>query len=298
MLFALLLQQASGAEPTETAFDWMPTWALYGILALLLLFAVLMIEAVRRHGLRDREVKVAALGGGFQYHSTDPAGIGELRFAAFAHGKGTRISNVVTGRSSTGAVVRAFDFSSYVEHAASETQRESEFVDYLWGMDGWGESSRFSSNTTKRYSKARSGAVVKVDAFLPSMMIAPSNLITRAFEMVGAEDIDFESEEFNRGYDVRCADRRFASLFLDAQMIDFILGFERHYAFETFGNYVLCHGKMCEPRELPILASKMGELLPLVSQLVCDEYPTVAGVEYREAMSDWNKRPGGARGYY
>ena len=298
MLFALLLQQASGADPTETAFDRMPTWGKYGILALLLLFAVIVIEAVRRHGLRDREVRVAALGAGLQYNSTDPAGIGDLRFAAFAHGKGTRVSNVVTGRSSTGAVVRAFDFASYDEYGATGSQRESEFVDYLWGMDGWGEGSHSSSSTSKRFSKARSGAVVKLDAFLPPMMVAPSNLITRAFEMVGAEDIDFESEEFNRGYDVRCSDKRFAFLFLDAQMIDFILGFERHISFETFGNYVLCHGKMCEPRELPRLVAKMGELLPLVNQLVYNEYPTVAGVEYRDAMNDWNKRPGGARGYY
>jgi hypothetical protein len=298
VLLALFLQQASGAEPTETAFDRMPMWGKYGILALLLLFAVIMIETVRRHGLRDREVKVAALGAGFEYHVSDPAGIGELRFVAFAHGKGTRISNVVTSRSSTGAVVRAFDFSTYVEHAVSEGQRESEFVDYLWGMDGWGESGRGATNTTKRYSKTRSGAVVKLDAFLPQMVVAPSNLLTRAIEMVGGEDIDFESEEFNRGYDVRCADKRFAFLFLDAQMIDFILDFEKHFAFETFGNYVLCHGKMCEPRQLPILAAKMGELLPLVNQLVYNEYPTVAGVEFREAMSEWNQRPGGARGYY
>ena len=298
MLLAFLLRQASGAEPTETAFDRMPTWGKYGILALLLLFAVAMIETVRRHGLRDREVTVAALGAGFQYNDADPAGIGELRFAAFAHGKGTRISNVVSGRSAGGSVVRAFDFSTYVEHAATERQRDSEFVDYLWGMDGWGESSRGSSTTTKSYSKTRSGAVVKIDAFMPAMMIAPSNLLTRAFEKIGAEDLDFESEEFNRGYDVRCSDKRFASLFLDAQMIDFILGFERHFAFETFGNYVLCHAKMCEPRQLPALAAKMGELLPLVNQLVYDEYPTVAGVEYRDAISDWNHRPGGARGYY
>src|SRR4051812_45373475 len=98
MLLALLLRQASGSEPSETAFDRMPTWGKYGILALMLLFAVAMIEALRRNGLRDREVKVAALGAGFQYNDTDPAGIGELRFAAFAHGKGTRISNVVSGK--------------------------------------------------------------------------------------------------------------------------------------------------------------------------------------------------------
>jgi hypothetical protein len=298
MRFALLLRQASEVDPSETAFDRMPTWGKYGILALLLLLAVGMIEAVRRHGLRDREVRAAALGAGCEYRSTDPAGIGDLRFAAFAGGKGTRVTNVVSAKTSSGTVVRAFDFSTYVEYATSEGQRESEFVDYLWGVDDWGGTGGGTTTTTKRYSKTRSGALVKVDAFMPPMMVAPANLLTRAFEKVGVDDIDFESEEFNRAYDVRCSDRRFASLFLDAQVIGFFLDFERHFAFETFGNYVLCHGKMCEPRQLPILASKMGELLPLVSQLVHDEYPTAAGVEYRDAVSDWNHRPGGAHGYY
>ena len=298
MVLALLLRQASEVDPSETAFDRMPTWGKYGILALLLLFAVAMIETVRRHGQRDRDVKMAAAGAGFEYRSTDPAGIGDLRFAAFAHGKGTRITNVVSGKTGNGTVVRAFDFSTYIEHATNEGQRESEFVDYLWGVDGWGGDGGGTTNMAKRYSKTRSGAVVKLDAFLPPMMVGPASLLTRAFEKVGVEDIDFESEEFNREYDVRCSDRRFASLFLDAQMIDFILEFERHFAFETFGNYVLCHGKMCEPRQLPILASKMGALVPLVNQLVYDEYPTAAGVEYRNAMSEWDHRPGGARGYY
>jgi len=298
MVLALLLRQASAADSSETWFDRMPTWGKYGILAFMLVFAVAMIETIRRSGQREREVKLAALGAGLKYHASDPDGLGEIRFAAFASGKGTRVGNVVTGKTRAGGVVRAFDFSTYVEHVANERQLEGEFSDYLWGMDGWGETGRSSSRTTKRYSKARSGAVVKLDAFLPPLMVVPANILTRTFERVGAEDLDFESEEFNRGYDVRCADRRFASLFLDAQMIDFILDFERHFAFETFGNYVLCHGKRCEPKQLPILASKMGELTSLVNSLVYDEYPTAIGLEYRDAVTDWNHRPGGASGHY
>jgi len=243
-------------------------------------------------------VKVAALAAGCRFNASDPAGIGDIRFAAFAHGKGTRISNVVTAKIDSGVVVRAFDFSTYIEHAANSRQSESEFIDYLWGVDGWGETGIGSSTVSKSYSKARSGVVVKVDAFLPPLMIVPSNLFTRTFERVAAPDIDFESEEFNRSYDVRCTDRRFASLFLDARMIDFILDFDRRFAFETFGNYVLCHGKLCEAKQLPVLATKMGELAGLVNPLVGDEYPTVAGIEYREAMTDWNHRPGGAGGLY
>lgn len=297
MAFSLLLQQASTSGTGGTAFDRVPAWGKYGILALLLLVAVAMIETIRRYGSRDREVKVAARAAGFTYHDSDPAGIGDLRFAAFAHGGGTRLSNVVSATTNGGAVVRAFDFATYVEHATNDREFESEFVDYLWGMDGWGEGGG-SATKARRYSKARSGAVVKVDAFLPPLVVAPSNFVTRAFEMIGAEDLDFESEEFNRGYDVRGADKRFASLFLDAPVIDFILDFERDMAFETFGNYVLCHGKLCEPRRLPALAARMGELLPLINPLVYHEYPSGAGIEYRDAIREWDRRPGGARGYY
>lgn len=297
MALSLLLQQASSTDLIETPLDRMPLWAKYGVLALLLLFAVAMIETIRRHGSREREVKAAAAGAGFTYNESDPSGIGDVRFAAFAHGKGTRVTNVVSGKTNSGAVVRAFDFSTYVEYANNEQSIESEFVDYLWGMDGWGDSGG-STTKTKRYSKARTGAVVKVDAFLPSLLVTPSSLLTRAFEMIGAEDLDFESEEFNRCYDVRCADKRFAMLFLDAPVIDFILDFERDVAFETFGNYVLCNAKLCEPRRLPALAARLGELLPLINPLVYHEYPTVAGIEYRNAVDDWNRRPGGARGLY
>jgi len=36
MVLALLLRQASEVDPSETAFDRMPTWGKYGILALML----------------------------------------------------------------------------------------------------------------------------------------------------------------------------------------------------------------------------------------------------------------------
>jgi hypothetical protein len=295
---ALVLQQASSTGPTETAFDRMPLVAKYGILALLLLVAVAMIETIRRHGSREREVKVAALAAGCTYHDSDPTGIGDIRFPAFSHGKGTRLSNVVSHKSDTGLVSRAFDFSTYVEYTINEKQQyESEFVDYLWGVDGWGETGG-SSRKGRRYSRARSGAMVKIDAYLPELVVAPANLLTRTFERIGAEDLDFESEEFNRSYDVRCRDKRFASLFLDAQMIDFILDFDREFAFETFGNYILCHGRRCEPRRMPVLAEKMGQVVALINPLVYHEYPTVAGIEYRDAVAEWNRRPGGASGYY
>jgi hypothetical protein len=243
-------------------------------------------------------VKACALAAGCTYSETDPAGIGEIRFVAFSSGKGALISNVVTRKLHAGQVVRAFDFATFVEYAAEDQpQSDSPFFDHLWGMDGWGDRGG-TSRKERRYARARSGAMVKVDAFLPSLLAEPANLLTRAFERIGAEDIDFESEEFNRRFDVRCSDKRFASLFLDAQMIDFMLDFDPDFGFETFGNYVLCHGRRCEARRLPVISEKMGTLVTLLNPLVYDEYPSGAGIEYRHAVSEWNRRPGGANGLY
>ena len=42
-------------------------------------------------------------------------------------------------------------------------------------------------------------------------------------DAVGLGDQDLESERFNRAFDVRASDRRFASALLDARMMEWLL---------------------------------------------------------------------------
>jgi len=52
-------------------------------------------------------------------------------------------------------------------------------------------------------------------------------------------DIAFESEEFNRSFEVRCDDDRFANAVLDAQMIAWLLDLEGQRGFESMDGMLL-----------------------------------------------------------
>ncbi|HEV8296027.1 MAG TPA: hypothetical protein VGQ20_01975 [Acidimicrobiales bacterium] len=129
-------------------------------------------------------------------------------------------------------------------------------------------------------------------------MVTPTSMMTRAFETVGVAEIDFESEEFNRGWAVHCADRRFAMLFLDAQMIDLILTLEEKIVVETFGNYVLFATTLCKPARLVRLCRRVSQVPAILSPLVGAEYPTVVEMEQRAMTDAWVHHPNGRDGRY
>jgi hypothetical protein len=53
--------------------------------------------------------------------------------------------------------------------------------------------------------------------------IRRENVLTRAADVTGVEDIDFESEEVNRTYRVSSEDPKFARALVDARMMAWIL---------------------------------------------------------------------------
>lgn len=282
--------QSETVEALPAAFKW-------GILFVALLFAVGLIHAVSRHGKRDRAVRRAAAAAGMQYNDSDPAGIRDIRFQAFSFAKRIQVSNVVTQRDDA-VIARAFDYQSYDE-IKSRRRGGDAMADSMFGFSTGGDDFNLDTveQTTRVFGKARSGGFVKVNAFLPSMSILPANALTRAFERV-AEDIDFESDEFNRSYDVRCLDKRFAWLFCDAQMIDFMLSFEGKMGFETFGNNVMCYGKLLDPNELTELCRRLTSVPAMINPLVYQEYPTSEFAETRDAVNSWQARPDGSGGFY
>jgi hypothetical protein len=97
---------------------------------------------------------------------------------------------------------------------------------------------------------------------------------------------------------VRCGDLRFANLFVDAQLIDLVLGIEEKVGVETFGNYVLFTTKFAKPAQMVRLLRSVARLPAILSPLVREEYPTVAAMEARWSMDAWQARPDGRGGVY
>lgn len=58
---------------------------------------------------------------------------------------------------------------------------------------------------------------------LPDLFIEPENIFDRFFQALGFDDINFESVEFSKRYEVRSPDKKFAYDVCNARTIDYLL---------------------------------------------------------------------------
>jgi hypothetical protein len=72
-------------------------------------------------------------------------------------------------------------------------------------------------------------------AWWPDLSVVPESLAARLRSTVAMSDIGTESEAFNRRFEVRSADPRFASAFLDARMIEWLLQVDPGVGFHISG---------------------------------------------------------------
>lgn len=66
--------------------------------------------------------------------------------------------------------------------------------------------------------------ILSLEASFPELTIAKEGFLSKIAQAVGFDDIDFESHEFSRRFEVRSKDKKFAYDFCNAQMIDYLLG--------------------------------------------------------------------------
>lgn len=82
-------------------------------------------------------------------------------------------------------------------------------------------------------------AMVRAGAECWRLSVAPEGLLTAFADVVSLRDQDLELEAFNREYEVRADDRKFASDFLDARMVEFLVEHAAGCVLETVGNRIL-----------------------------------------------------------
>lgn len=117
---------------------------------------------------------------GWRFSAADPYGLaGRWSGPPFETGRRRHVRNVITTEVDGRAVV-AFDYS-YVVRQGKHTKT------YEYGVVALGLPCR-----------------------LPWLHVAPEHPFTRLGTMLGMEDIELESEEFNRRFRVRCASPKFA----------------------------------------------------------------------------------------
>jgi hypothetical protein len=184
---------------------------------------------------------------GLQYSPQDPFGVVGWPFRLFSKGEGRGAENVVWG-TWQGHQVVAFDYWYYERHTDSK------------------------GHTRKTYYRFCC-AQVDVPAAFPTLQVAREGFLTRVADFVGLDDIDFELEEFNRKWNVKAAERRFAYELVDSRMIRWLVEMDLPISFEVAGNRLLAY-----QRRVPVPG-----LSPLVGVLLAfrERIPRVAWNLYR-----------------
>ncbi|MBI4260072.1 MAG: hypothetical protein HY658_05855 [Actinobacteria bacterium] len=193
---------------------------------------------------------------GLQYSASDPFGLLGLPFSLFSKGDGRGIENVVWG-TWQGLDLKEFDYWYYEETTDSEGHRSKTYY-------------RFSC------------AVTEIAALCSPLSISRENVFTRLADRLGFQDIDFELGEFNRAFQVKSKDRKFAYDFVDQRMMQWLLSAGKGWSFETSGPYLVCFSSRRRPTELIPLLGTLRAFRDQVPRVVYSLYgagvpPAVTG---------------------
>lgn len=223
-------------------------------LAPMLLFLVFILVAggvayyqYQRKLERQRELRSLAFGQRLDYSMDDPFDTLREPFSLLRKGDGRGVENVIWGFWQ-GLEIRAFDYWYYEESSDSNGHRSRSY-------------SRFDC------------VITIVDALCPQLTITEENMLTRMADALTFRDIEFESEEFNRRFNVKGPDEHFATAFCDARMMEWLLQHGEGYAFEVIGDRLLCYRRRAAPAQMIHLLGTAKTFRDRIPAVVRSLYP-------------------------
>ena len=206
--------------------------------------AVVAIGVISWYLKKKRREELATVAGrlGMQFSAEDPFGLLRLPFALLEKGDGRGTENVLWG-SWESLEVKEFDYWYYVESTDSK------------------------GNRTRSYHRF-SCAVTDLRLTAPHLTVTREGMFTRLADHMGFPDIQFESEDFNRAFQVKSPDREFATAVIDQRMMAWLIQSSGRCGFELEGSSILCFSRKLKPPDLtPLLGTLKG---------FCDHVPRAA----------------------
>ena len=198
------------------------------------------VAATRR---RKRMSEVAARHG-LSFSAKDPFRMTvTLPLVFFDRGHSRKVSNVMYGRTPDGRDLRAFDYQ------------------YTTG-----------SCKNRRVYHFSCG-LISTGAAWPQLTLGPEGFFDRVMDVIGGADIQFESEEFNRAWEVRSSDRRFASALIDPEMMLFLMEKAEGARVEVNGPWILFSGEQRDPESLPHAIASAEAFREGIPPVVWSLYP-------------------------
>lgn len=191
---------------------------------------VALIVALAIWSYKRNQARLAALQGvarskGWQYFPGDPYNLPD-RWPGdpFHSGYGRQAGNVITGTIGSHPMI-AFDY----EYKEDSTDSEGH-----------------TSTTTYNYAVCALG----LPCGLPDLTVAPEGVLSRIGQALGMQDIELESEDFNRRFRVKCHNPKFATDVLSPRTMELLLRAGKlHFRF-VGTDLVSAHSGALEPADL------------------------------------------------
>lgn len=169
-------------------------------------FVALAIASYRRNQQRIASLNGLCLSKGWQFLARDPYDLpSRWSGAPFDQGYARSASNVVTGEVGGHPMVA---------------------LDYEYKTDSTDSEGR-TTTTTHHYAVFALGMPCR----LPELSVTPEGVLGRLGTALGMQDIELESEAFNRAYRVRCPDRKLATDVLTPRTMELLIAQKTRFRF-------------------------------------------------------------------
>jgi len=117
------------------------------------------------------------------------------------------------------------------------------------------------------------GAVISTSGGWPTLAVRPETLVTATGDQLALPGIEFESEVFNRAFDVRSDDPAFASALIDARMMEWLLDHSPRPGFEISGRWILGYRDQVQPWQVDSVLSMLESFVDRIPRAVRSLYP-------------------------
>jgi hypothetical protein len=145
---------------------------------------------------RREAMQAFATARGWRYEQEQPALVDRFAGPPFGTGFGREAYNVLYG-SHDGRDLVSFDYTYKTQSSNGKT----------------------TTTTTHTFSVL----ALRMGVAMPALTVDPESFLDRFVGRITGNDIDLESEDFNRAFTVTCPDRKFASDVLHPQMMEYLL---------------------------------------------------------------------------
>jgi hypothetical protein len=192
-------------------------------------FGLLSIRAHKRRATRMHQAQAVARANGFSYSQEDTGACTRVPFVLFRQGDGRGAENVLSGTAPDGAPVRVFDYFFYDEQERANTG----------GLAALGSDDDAVYQSGHRHYTWFTCCLTEVDSVYPPTVIERRGVLAKVVGALGVRSVQFESDAFNRMFQVTGEDTRFIQHLVDPQIMDLLLGTEGKVRFELRGRWVL-----------------------------------------------------------